>query len=108
MDIISWLDALQTLLVPILAVIGITGGLKGFFGKAPDWHLGNLVIPGGLWLSWVVALGVRLFEYATGHIVIPPNTDIALFLAAQWAALATAANVIRNWIMPSGTTIDIE
>lgn len=99
MDLIAILDALQTLLVPVLAVIGITGGLKGLLGSVPDLEFSNFHVPGGLWLSWLVAFGwtVITVVQAGGP---PPGTDFAAYVATQWPVIAALANVVRNWITP--------
>ena len=99
MDLIHYLDAIQTIAVPVLATIGITGGLKGLAGGVPDLDLGNLHVPGGLWLSWTVAL-----VWIVGGIVVhggpPPGTDLAAYLAVTWPTVAALANIVRNWITP--------
>ena len=103
MDLITILDAIQTLSILVLGTIGITGGIKTLVPRLPA--IGP--IPGGLWLSWVVALvWVIASVVVTGGPcgALEPGVvceaDIPAYLAAQWALVAATANVVRNWINP--------
>ena len=98
MDLTSLLDSLQTVLMLVLPVIGITGGLKGLFGKVPDLDFAGLAIPGGLVASWGVALVWVVGRMALGIDAPPADADALTWIGAQWALVAATANVVRNWI----------
>lgn len=99
MDLVTILDAIQTLAIPALAVIGITGGLKGLIAQLPTVTAGGLVIPGGIVLSWAVGLAWVIGGVVLGG--VPEGVDAMTYIGSQWALVSATANVVRNW-MTSG------
>ena len=98
MEITELLDALQTIGLLVLPVIGVTGGLKGLIGELKPIGWKGLTIPGGLWFSWLVALAWVGGRVVLGIDAPAPDADAADWIAGRWAFVAMTSNVIRNWI----------
>lgn len=103
-EIARIVTAAATILALILPVVGVTGGLKGLFDRAPDINVGPWTIKDGQYMSFLSAAGLLALAHFLGFGPDLSGVDsVGAFILAEWSALVVAANLVYSAAGYAGT-----